>query len=54
MVAPYNTGKVRIGCHYVPPARVVFDADAELIQAAVIRRPLTLTQKIMNFFRRTK
>lgn len=54
MVTPHNTGKVRIGCHYVPAARVSFDADAELIQAAVTGWRLTLTQRLINFFRRTK
>jgi len=37
IVIPYDTGKVKIGLHYVPPRRVVdMGVHAELLQRALL------------------
>lgn len=36
---PYNTGKVLIGLHYEPPLPKYENADADLLQSALLRRP---------------
>lgn len=39
MRPPYDTGKVKIGSHYIPPQRNVMSADAERLQRALLRTP---------------
>jgi hypothetical protein len=51
-VAPYNTGKLRIGVAYVPRQRWEPSSDAYSIQTALLNanKPrLTLGQRIMEF-----
>ncbi len=36
-VTPYDTGKVKIGCHYQPPARIDMSADMERLQSGLLR-----------------
>lgn len=36
---PYDTGKVKIGAHYVPPQRNTMSADAERLQRALLQKP---------------
>lgn len=38
MATVYNTGKVKIGLHYVrPPQRMELSRDMELLQAALLK-----------------
>lgn len=53
MIAPYNTGKVLIGCNYQRPLpNLVNTRDAELIQAALLSKQdkslLTLIFRILG------
>ena len=45
---PYDTGKVKIGLLYVPPAPPM-DADAEKIQANLMGWPLSLERRIADW-----
>lgn len=47
-VVPYDTGKVKIGLLYQPPAPKM-DADAEVIQAALMGWPLSLERRIADW-----
>lgn len=38
-VTTYNTGKVEIGKHYVPPRRYESSLDMDRLQDALLRRP---------------
>ncbi len=50
MIAPYNTGKVLIGCNYQRPLpNLVNSRDAELIQAALLN---TKNKSFTNFIKR--
>lgn len=45
---PYDTGKVKIGLLYTPPAPPM-DADAERIQANMMGWPLSLERRIADW-----
>lgn len=45
---PYDTGKVKIGLLYTPPAPSM-DADAERIQANIMGWPLSLERRIADW-----
>lgn len=49
---PYDTGKVKIGLLYQPPAPVM-DSDAEKIQAALMRWPLSLERRVADWMNRS-
>lgn len=49
---PYDTGKVKIGLLYQPPPPPV-DADAEKIQAALMKWPLSLERRIADWVNRS-
>lgn len=36
-VTPYNTGKVKIGCHYIPPVHNVHTYETDFWQRVVLR-----------------
>ena len=36
-VTPYDTGKVKIGCHYQPQTRIDMSADMERLQSGLLR-----------------
>ena len=36
-VTPYDTGKVKIGCHYQPQPRIDMSADMERLQSGLLR-----------------
>lgn len=36
-VTPYDTGKVKIGCHYQPRPRIDMSGDMEQLQSALLR-----------------
>ena len=36
-VTPYNTGKVKIGCHYVPPQQNYSTQETEFWQPILLR-----------------
>jgi len=47
-VVPYDTGKVKIGCRYTPPPRVVdIGPHAELIQRALLNQRLSFVEWVM-------
>lgn len=46
-VVPYDTGKIKIGCMYTPPPRVVdIGLHAELLQRALLNEPLSLVERL--------
>lgn len=45
---PYDTGKVKIGLLYTPPAPAM-DADAEKIQANLMGWPLSLERRVADW-----
>lgn len=47
-VVPYDTGKVKIGLLYTPPAPPM-DADAEKIQANLMGWPLSLERRVADW-----
>lgn len=47
-VVPYDTGKVKIGLLYTPPAPSM-DADAERIQSNLMGWPLSVERKITDW-----
>jgi len=49
---PYDTGKVKIGLLYVPPAPRM-DADAEKIQAGLMGWPLSLERRVADWVNRS-
>lgn len=36
---PYNNGKIKIGVYYAPQIKQYIDADASLVQAALLGEP---------------
>ena len=51
---PYDTGKVKIGLCYVPPAARYVDSDDFAVQTALLSGPLdrpTPSKRLANFFR---
>ena len=49
MPTVYNTGKVRIGLHYVkPPQRIELSRDMELLQTALLRFKLQPKKGVKN------
>ena len=49
---PYDTGKVKIGLLYTPPAPRM-DADAERIQANLMGWPLSLERRVADWIERS-
>lgn len=35
-ITPYDTGKVKIGCHYEPRRHIVMSGDMERLQSALL------------------
>jgi hypothetical protein len=53
-VPPYNTGKVKIGLCYVPPATWSASRDSRLLQTALLAAPVarvTPAERLLTFFR---
>ena len=49
MPTVYNTGKVKIGLHYVkPPQRMELSQDMELLQTALLRFKLQPKKGVKN------
>lgn len=49
MPTVYNTGKVKIGLHYVkPPQRMELSRDMELLQTALLRFKLQPKKGVKN------
>lgn len=49
MPTVYNTGKVKIGSHYVkPPQRMELSQDMELLQTALLRFKLQPKKGVKN------
>ena len=47
-VTPYDTGKIKIGCMYNPPRRVVdLGVHAEMLQAALLGIPTPWYQRLL-------
>jgi hypothetical protein len=51
-VVPYDTGKVKIGLLYTPPAPRM-DADAEAIQAGLMGWPLSIERRVADWINRS-
>lgn len=51
-VVPYDTGKVKIGLLYTPPAPRM-DADAEVIQSGLMGWPLSLERRVADWLNRS-
>lgn len=46
----YNTGKVVIGCHYVPPRKNPMNGNNIFWQRVLLQRKPTLLQRLRAFF----
>ena len=52
MSIPYNTGKVKIGCRYVPKSYIEIDKDMLLIQRCLLKKGNGgLIQFLVNSFK---
>ncbi len=51
-VVPYDTGKVKIGLLYQPPAPKM-DADDERIQSALMGWPLSIERRVADWLERS-
>ena len=49
MQIPYDTGKVKIGLHYMPPVRYDPDPDMERLQRSLIRSPKRQVQAYRRY-----
>jgi len=50
MMPGYNTGKVVIGCHYVPPTKNPMNGNNIFWQRVLLQRKPTLLQRLRAFF----
>ena len=48
--APYNTGKIKIGVHYIPKTFIHVDNDDALVQTVLLNEPATKEPDNMNAF----